>query len=56
MYRIKMIPIRRFNPYALSTQIKVSKSQKLGQNFVKHFIRFLGNGASRKMLLILTDL
>ena len=29
---------------------------KLGQNFVKYFVRFLGNGVSRKMLLRFTDL
>ena len=27
-----------------------------GQNFDKYFVRFLGSGVSRKMLLIFTDL
>ena len=29
---------------------------KLGQNFVKCFVGFLGNGASKKMFLRFTDL
>ena len=33
-----------------STKISKSlKHMKLGQNFVKHFVRFLGNGVSRKI-------
>ena len=36
-------------------RLKVSL-MKLGKNFVKYLVRFLGNGVSRKMLLGFTDL
>ena len=36
------------SPYLLVSISKVSP-MKLGQNFVKYFVRFLGNGVSRKI-------